>query len=86
LKSELRQLQGQIQVQEARQVERCQSKLEKIQRYESHVSRQLQQALHTLERLQKMKAGESVPAPAVLDVTVSGEGVPFSQAGNEGVD
>ncbi len=35
--------------------------------------RQLLQALHTLERLQKTRAGEDVPAPAALDVTVNGE-------------
>ena len=39
-------------------------------RYESHVSRQMLQALHTLERLQAARAGLSVTPPAVLDITV----------------
>ena len=47
--------------------------LDKVVRYEAHVGRQLLQALHTLERLQKTRAGEDVPPPAALDVTVSGE-------------
>jgi hypothetical protein len=46
--------------------------LDKVLRYEGHVSRQLLQALHTLERLQAARAGAAVPLPAALDVTVSG--------------
>ena len=38
-----------------------------------HLGRQLLQALHTLERLQKTRTGEDVPPPAALDVTVNGE-------------
>jgi hypothetical protein len=45
--------------------------LEKVMRYEAHVSRQMLQALHTLERLQAARAGADVPPPAALDVTVS---------------
>jgi hypothetical protein len=48
--------------------------LDKVLRYESHVSRQVLQALHTLERLQAARAGEPVPPPAALDVTISGDG------------
>jgi hypothetical protein len=48
--------------------------LDKVMRYEAHVGRQMLQSLHTLERLQKSRAGEHVPAPAALDVTVSGDG------------
>jgi hypothetical protein len=47
--------------------------LNKVTRYEAHLSRQMLQALHTLERLQRARAGEPVPAPAALDVTVSNE-------------
>jgi hypothetical protein len=44
--------------------------LEKLTRYEAHLSRQMLQALHTLERLQAARAGEPVPPPAVLDVNL----------------
>lgn len=44
--------------------------LEKVTRYESHLSRQMLQALHTLERLQAARAGEPVSPPAVLDVNL----------------
>jgi hypothetical protein len=44
--------------------------LEKLTRYEAHLSRQMLQALHTLERLQAGRAGEPVPPPAVLDVNL----------------
>jgi hypothetical protein len=44
--------------------------LDKIMRYEAHLSRQMQQALHTLERLQAARAGRDVPPPAALDITV----------------
>jgi hypothetical protein len=50
--------------------------LEQVVCYEAHVGRQLLQALHTLERLQKTRAGEDVPPPAALDVTVNGEAAP----------
>ncbi len=45
--------------------------LEKLARYEAHLSRQLAQALHELQRLQATRAGDPVPLPAALDVTVS---------------
>lgn len=48
--------------------------LEKVVRYEAHLSRQMLQALHTLERLQAHRRGADVPPPAALDVTVSGAG------------
>jgi hypothetical protein len=41
-----------------------------VSRYEAHLSRQMLQALHTLERLQAARAGQTVPPPAALDVTV----------------
>jgi hypothetical protein len=40
------------------------------QRYESGMFTRLQKALHELERLQRRRMGESLPAPAALDVTV----------------
>jgi hypothetical protein len=44
--------------------------LNKVTRYEAHLTRQMLQALHTLERLQAARAGQAVPPPAALDVTV----------------
>jgi hypothetical protein len=52
------------------------STLDRVMRYEAHVSRQLLQTLHTLERLQAARAGEPVPPPAALDVTVNAPALP----------
>jgi len=46
--------------------------LDKLSRYEAHLSRQLFQALHELERLKAARGGADVPPPAALDVTVNG--------------
>ena len=46
--------------------------LQKITRYEAHLSRQLLQALHELQRLQAARGGRAVPLPAALDVVVDG--------------
>jgi hypothetical protein len=46
--------------------------LQKITRYEAHLSRQLLQALHELQRLQAARGGQAVPLPAALDVVVDG--------------
>jgi hypothetical protein len=46
--------------------------LQKITRYEAHLSRQLLQALHELQRLQAARGGHPVPLPAALDVVVDG--------------
>jgi hypothetical protein len=49
--------------------------LQKVSRYEAHLSRQLYQALHELQRLQAARAGQVVPPPAALDVTLdAGQG------------
>jgi hypothetical protein len=48
------------------------STLQKITRYEAHLSRQLLQALHELQRLQAARGGQAVPLPAALDVVVDG--------------
>jgi hypothetical protein len=45
---------------------------DRIARYEAHLSRQLAQALHELQRLQATRAGTPVPPPVVVDVIVSG--------------
>jgi hypothetical protein len=44
--------------------------LQKVTRYEAHLSRQLYQALHELQRLQAARAGQPVPPPAALDVAL----------------
>jgi hypothetical protein len=46
--------------------------LQKITRYEAHLSRQLLQALHELQRLQAARGAWAVPLPAALDVVVEG--------------
>ena len=46
--------------------------LVKLTRYEAHLSRQLNQALHELQRLQARRAGQAVPPRAALDVALSG--------------
>jgi hypothetical protein len=45
---------------------------DRIVRYEAHLSRQLAQALHELQRLQAGRSGAPIPPPFVVDVTVSG--------------
>jgi len=47
--------------------------LEKIQRYESHLSRQFHRDLHELQRLQATRLGHPVAAPIAIDVDVSTE-------------
>jgi hypothetical protein len=47
--------------------------LEKIQRYEAHLSRQFHRDLHELQRLQATRLGHSVAAPIAIDVDVSTE-------------
>ncbi len=47
--------------------------LEKIQRYESHLSRQFHRDLHEFQRLQATRLGHPVAAPIAIDVDVSTE-------------
>jgi hypothetical protein len=47
--------------------------LEKIQRYESHLSRQFHRDLHELQRLQATRLGHPVVAPIAIDVDVATE-------------
>ncbi|MEQ1852511.1 MAG: hypothetical protein ABMA01_13085, partial [Chthoniobacteraceae bacterium] len=46
--------------------------LEKIARYETKLERQMYRAMAQLERVQRMRKGEAIPAP--LSVEVSGTG------------
>jgi len=53
----------------------CQSgALDKLSRYETSLERGLLRALHELERLQRTRAGEYLPPPAAVDVTVDQAG------------
>jgi hypothetical protein len=53
----------------------CQSgALDKLSRYETSLERGLLRALHELERLQRTRAGECLPPPAEVDVTVDQAG------------
>jgi hypothetical protein len=40
------------------------------QRYITAIEQQLYRALHELERLQRMRQGERLPAPAAVDVNI----------------
>jgi len=48
--------------------------LDKLSRYETSLERGLLRALHELERLQRTRAGECLPPPAAVDVTVDQAG------------
>jgi hypothetical protein len=63
--------------------------VEKFQRYETAIENKLYRALNQLERLQRMRRGDKIPAPASLDVNVHHEhddvgsfGNPTSAAGD----
>ena len=43
--------------------------LEKIQRYETKLERQLYRAMAHLERIQRMRRGEAVPPPLSVEVS-----------------
>ena len=53
-----------------------------LHRYEAHLERGLYKALHELQRLQAVRHGQDVPAPAALDITtdLAREREPGSQA------
>ncbi len=44
--------------------------IDKVTRHEATYERSMYKALHEFERLQKARAGEYVPAPAVADLTI----------------
>jgi hypothetical protein len=50
------------------------SDLAQLARHEAHLQRSLVSVLHELERLQRRRQGEALPAPAALDVTIDGGG------------
>ena len=45
--------------------------LDRLLRYEGAIERQLYKAMNQLERLQRMRAGDNVPAPVEVDVDVN---------------
>ena len=47
-----------------------------LERYETALFRSFTRALHEVQRLQAMRAGERVPAPAILDVDLDLKGAP----------
>lgn len=68
LEAEARRLAGRVEAARRRAVLRQAlpdaATLDKVTRYEAHLSRQMLQALNTLERLQAARAGRDVPPPA----------------------
>lgn len=46
--------------------------MDQIIRYEAHLSKQLQTTLHTVERLQALRAGLQISPPAVVDIAIQG--------------
>ena len=46
-------------------------RLDRLLRYEGAIERQFYKAMNQLERLQRMRSGESVPAPIEVDVDVN---------------
>jgi hypothetical protein len=46
------------------------ARLDSISRYESHLERSLFKTLHEIERLQAARAGQPVPPPVTIDVTI----------------
>lgn len=47
------------------------AELEKLTRYEGSLERQFYKALNHLERVQRMRAGDKIPAPMALDLEVN---------------
>jgi hypothetical protein len=53
-----------------------------FQRYETAIENKLYRALNQLERLQRVRRGDKIPAPASLDVNVHREGEGVASFGN----
>jgi hypothetical protein len=53
---------------ENRRLELFEQTIDKLQRYEAHLWRILSRAMSALERLQRMRLGDRVPAPPVVDI------------------
>jgi hypothetical protein len=55
------------------QCENVQRLVNVFQRYESMIALRLLRTLHELERMQRMRQGERLPAPASIDVSVNAD-------------
>jgi hypothetical protein len=53
-----------------------------FQRYETAIENKLYRAIHELERIQRMRKGEFVPAPQSLDVAIHSERERDAQGGD----
>ena len=53
-----------------------------FQRYETTIENKLYRALNQLERLQRIRLGDKIPAPAALDVNVHHERDDVASFGN----
>jgi hypothetical protein len=58
--------------------------LQKLQRYETAIENKLYRALHELERIQRMRRGDKIPAPASLDVNAHHDSDGVASFGNSG--
>lgn len=56
----------------------------KFGRYETQIENRLFRHLHELERLQRLRAGENIPAPASVEVAVHAEKPMLASFGNGG--
>lgn len=54
----------------------------KFQRYETAIENKFYRAMNQLERLQRMRQGENLPAPATLDVGLHTDKQPLASFGN----
>jgi hypothetical protein len=48
-------------------------KIDRLLRYERAIERQLYKAINQLERQQRLRVGDNVPAPVAVDVDVNTE-------------
>jgi CRISPR/Cas system-associated endonuclease Cas1 len=60
------------QAQQAAAVLPSEATLDKILRYEAALERQLYRAMNQLERLQRRRQGENIPAPVTMDISARG--------------
>ena len=54
----------------------------RFQRYETAIENKLYRAMNQLERLQRLRLGEKLPAPATLDMGVHLDQEPLASFGN----
>ncbi len=59
------------------------SSMDRLVRYQTTINRQLFQAMNQLERLQRLRKGDSVPAPLTLEVSHDTASVPVPTSRND---